>query len=138
MKDFRKLEVWDKAHKLALSAYRATEKFPREESYGLTSQIRRAAVSIPTNIAEGCGRGSDSDFGRFLQIAMGSASELEYEVLLSRDLGYLSSEIHMELEKQVQSVKQMLAALLRTLHGREGKIVTNQSSDGGEQKADRG
>ena len=93
MKDFRKLEVWEKAHALTLSVYHAADPFPREELYGLTSQIRRAAVSIPTNIAEGCGRGSEAELARFLQIAMGSASEVEYELLLARDLGFLKLDI---------------------------------------------
>jgi len=77
MKDFRKLIVWEKAHQLTLKIYKVTEEFPREELYGLTSQIRRACVSIPTNIAEGCVRSSDADFSRFLYIALGSTSELE-------------------------------------------------------------
>jgi len=122
VKDFRKLEVWEKAHQLAVSAYKATASFPKEEQYGLTSQIRRAALSIPANIAEGCGRGSDSDFARFLQIAMGSGSELEYEFILARDLGCLDATQHVELEKTVQSVKQMLAALLRTLRNRPRSV----------------
>jgi four helix bundle protein len=137
MKDFRKLEVWDKSHKLVLAAYQATSKFPKEEIYGLTSQIRRAAGLIPTNIAEGYGRGSDADFACFFQIAMGSASELEYELLLSPDLGFLAPDGHLELEKQIQSVKQMLAAQLRTLHGSE-RIIGNPSAPGEERNADRG
>jgi four helix bundle protein len=78
MRDFRKLKVWEKAHTLALKIYKVTEEFPREELYGLTSQIRRTCVSIPTNIAEGCVRSSDADFSRFLYIALGLTSELEY------------------------------------------------------------
>jgi len=77
MKDFRNLKAWEKAHQLTLKIYKVTEEFPREELYGLTSQIRRACVSIPTNIAEGCVRSSDADFSRFLYIALGSTSELE-------------------------------------------------------------
>ena len=84
MQDFRQLKVWRKAHSLALAIYKGTVRFPRTELYGLTSQIRRACVSIPANIAEGCGRGGDPELGRFLQIAMGSASELEYHLLLAR------------------------------------------------------
>ena len=83
MKDFRDLKVWSKAHNMALSAYRLTVHFPKEEMYGLTSQIRRAGASIPANIAEGCGRDGDGELARFLQIAAGSASELEYHLLLS-------------------------------------------------------
>jgi four helix bundle protein len=87
MQDFRNLLVWQKSHELVLEIYRISRDFPREELFGLTSQMRRCAVSVPSNIAEGCGRGSDPDFARFLIIAMGSCSELEYQVLLSRDLG---------------------------------------------------
>ena len=86
MKDFRDLKAWERAHPLTLAIYRATRAFPREELYGLTSQLRRGATSVSSNIAEGCGRGSDADFARCLQIAMGSASEVEYQLLLARDL----------------------------------------------------
>jgi four helix bundle protein len=89
MKDFRNLQVWEKSHMLTLSIYDATRPFPREELFGLSSQIRRAAASIPTNIAEGCGRSSDPDFARFLQIAFGSACEVEYHLILARDLRYV-------------------------------------------------
>ena len=90
MKDFRKQKVWQKAHDLALEVYRVTEAFPKREVFGLTSQIRRAVVSIPANIAEGCGRDTDADFARFLQIAISPASELEYHLLLAHDLGFVS------------------------------------------------
>lgn len=86
MRDFRELKVWDKAHALTLDVCRVTKLLPREELYGLTSQIRRAAVSIGANIAEGSGKNSRPDLARFLQIALGSASELEYHLLLSHDL----------------------------------------------------
>jgi len=89
LRDFRKQKVWEKSHLLTLEIYRATENFPREELYGLTGQIRRASASIPANIAEGCGKDGDADFARFLQIARGSASELEYHLLLVKDLGFL-------------------------------------------------
>lgn len=81
VRDFRKLKVWEKGHALTLSIYTVSQNFPREELYGLTSQMRRAASSIPTNIAEGCGRNSDAELARFMQISMGSASELEYQLL---------------------------------------------------------
>jgi four helix bundle protein len=97
MQDFRQLTVWQKAHRLTLSVYRASRPFPKEEMFGLTSQLRRAAAGIGANIAEGCGRGSDADFGRFLTIAMGSASEVENHLLLLE----LASE-----------VKRMLATLI--------------------------
>jgi four helix bundle protein len=112
MKDFRELKVWQKAHELTLKSYKVTANFPREEMFGLSSQIRRAAASMPANIAEGCGRGGDAEFGRFLQIAMGSASELEYHFLLSRDLNFLSSEEYLKLESEVIEVKKMLSSLI--------------------------
>lgn len=84
MKDFKKLIVWKKAHEMTLNIYRTTKSFPKDEVYGLTSQLRRAASSIPANIAEGCGRNSDAELARFLQIAAGSASEVEYHLLLAR------------------------------------------------------
>ena len=115
MKDFRELKVWGKAHQLTLAVYQATATFPQAELYGLTSQMRRSASSIPTNIAEGCGRGSDDDFRRFLQIAMGSASELEYQILLARDLGYLDATISENLSSAVIEVKRMLASLITKL-----------------------
>jgi four helix bundle protein len=104
--------VWEKAHDMVLRIYQVSASFPKEERYGLVDQLRRAAVSVPANIAEGCGRGTDADFARFLQIVMGSASELEYELLLARDLGYLNSQNHLSLEQSIQEVKQMLSGLL--------------------------
>lgn len=115
MKDFRDLKVWEKAHELTLSIYRATKEFPRDEMYGLTSQLRRAAMSIPANIAEGCGRGTDADFSRFLQYAMGSSSEVEYELLLARELAYVDSKTYAPLNQLVIEVKRMLTALLHTV-----------------------
>ena len=93
MQDFRNLEVWKRAHQLTLEAYRSTESFPRSELFGLSSQIRRAASSIPTNLAEGCGR-TQAEFARFVQIAMGSACELEYQLLLVRDLHLITVETY--------------------------------------------
>jgi four helix bundle protein len=118
MKDFRQLKVWEKAHHLALEVYKATATFPKEELYGLMSQLRRASVSIPTNIAEGCGRNTDADFARFLQIAMGSASETEYEIILAFDLGFLSKNQFESLQAQAEEVKKMLASFIKTLRTR--------------------
>ncbi|MGO8791828.1 MAG: four helix bundle protein [Terriglobia bacterium] len=112
MQDFKNLNVWAKAHSLALVVYKATRNFPKEELFGLTSQLRRAAGSIPANISEGCGRGGDPEFGRFLQVAMGSASELEYHVLLAHDLHYLGDEIFHQLTADIVEVKRMLATLI--------------------------
>jgi four helix bundle protein len=111
MKDYRHLDVWMKAHKVALAVYEASRGFPKDEIYGLTSQMRRAAVSICANIAEGCGRKSDSELARFLQIARGSASELDYHFLLAHDLKYLSQVEYGELESRVREVQRMLTSL---------------------------
>ncbi|MFZ2087452.1 MAG: four helix bundle protein [Desulfobaccales bacterium] len=107
--------MWEKSHLLALEIYRATEKFLREELYGLTGQIRRASASIPANIAEGCGKDGDADFGRFLQIARGSASELEYHLLLAKDLGFLKQNDYDQLHKEANEVKQMLTNFIKKL-----------------------
>jgi four helix bundle protein len=115
LKDFRKQKVWMKSHHLTLEIYRVTEEFPKNEMFGLTNQIRRASASIPANIAEGCGRDSDADFARFLQIAMGSASELEYHLLLANDLGFLESAIYGQLNNQTAEIKQMLTSFIKKL-----------------------
>jgi four helix bundle protein len=115
MRDFRDLQVWQKAHRLALGIYRATAAFPREELYGLTSQIRRASASVPANLAEGCGRNSEKELRRFLEIAMGSASELEYHLLLAHDLAILDGENYQQLNQQTCEVKRMLASFIQKL-----------------------
>ena len=115
MRDFRRLQVWEKSHGLTLKIYELTSIFPREEIYGLTSQIRRACASIPTNIAEGCGRNSSPDFARFLHIAMGSASETEYLILLAHDLKYFNPDQYIELIDTTVRVKKMLTALLKNI-----------------------
>ncbi len=113
MKDFRELKVWGKGHQLTLTSYKLTSGFPREELFGLTSQVRRCSASIPANIAEGCGRLGNSELHRFLQIACGSASELEYHFLLAKDLGYLSQSAYESVHKQLLDLKRMLVALTR-------------------------
>lgn len=112
MKDFRNLKVWKKSHDLTLAVYSTTKHFPKEELYGLTSQVRRSCSSIPANIAEGCGRSGAGELGRFLQIAMGSASELEYHLLLSRDLHLIQQDRYEALNQQVVEVKRMLSAFI--------------------------
>jgi len=126
MKDFRKLNVWQKAHELAVEVYGATASFPSGEIYGLTSQIRRACVSIPANIAEGCGRQGDTELGRFLQIAMGSASELEYHFLLSRELGFLKEKDFVSLNNQVGEVKRMITVLIQRLRTDKQSALSRQ------------
>jgi len=112
MQDFKKLTVWQKAHLLAVAVYQATAGFPKEEVYGLTSQIRRSATSIPANIAEGCGREGGAEFSRFLQIALGSTTELEYHLLLSHDLKYLNDIDYEALNKQVDEIRKILISLI--------------------------
>jgi four helix bundle protein len=108
MRDFRKIQVWAKAHRLVVRLYQLTKAFPREELYGLTSQIRRAAASIPANIAEGCGRHTQPELARSCHIAGGSASELEYHLILAHDLGYIASELYPELDQAINEIKKML------------------------------
>lgn len=115
MKNFRELTIWQRSHKLTLEVYAATRAFPKEEQFGLTSQARRASASVPTNIAEGCGRDGDAELKRFLQIAMGSATELEYHLQLAADLGYLSPAAHASLNTETVEVKKMLTAFIRKL-----------------------
>lgn len=117
MQDFKDLIVWQKSHQLTLAMYRVTTGFPKHELYGLTSQIRRATASIPANIAEGCGRGSDPDFARILQIAFGSACEVEYHLILSRDLSLLAAETYSALQSDLIGVKRMLTSLLKKVRG---------------------
>jgi four helix bundle protein len=114
MRDFRDLKVWEKAHRLALAAYRVTAAFPKEEQYGLTSQNRRAGSSVPANIAEGCGRGG-AELNRFCRIAMGSAMELDYHLLLARDLELLNPADYERLYQDVKEVRRMLATFMYRL-----------------------
>jgi four helix bundle protein len=115
MEDFKDLKVWQKAHELTLRIYRVTEGFPKTQVYGLTSQLQRAAVSIGSNIAEGCGRRSDGEMHRFLQIARGSASEVEYQLILAKDLKYLDNEDFQEITRQTIEVQRMLTGLSQSL-----------------------
>jgi four helix bundle protein len=115
LKDFKELKVWHKSYELELAIYEASRSFPREEMYGLTSQLRRAAVSIGANIAEGCGRRSDGELVRFLQIARGSASEVEHHLLLARDLKFLQAATHQGIEKRLQEVQRMLTSLVSSI-----------------------
>ena len=112
MKDFRDLKVREKAHAVTLEMYRVTNSFPRDERYGLTSQIRRCSASIAANIAEGCGRRGNGEFHRFLQVASGSASELDYHLLLARDLCFLGNDQYGSIAKQLGELRRMLTALI--------------------------
>ena len=117
MQDIRNLKVWEKSHALTLDVYRQTLKFPADERFGLSSQLRRSCSSVPANLAEGCGRGGDLDFARFVTIASGSASEADYHLLLARDLGYMPAETYDGLYSQISEVRRMLNAFERTLRG---------------------
>ncbi len=113
MQDFRNLSVWHASHGVTLAVYRATSGFPSDERFGLTSQTRRAAVSIAANIAEGCGRQTDADFAKFLHYAMGSASELECHLLLARDLGFMETDAAEALLVQLAVARRMLNRLIQ-------------------------
>jgi four helix bundle protein len=115
MQDFRKLQVWQKSHQLVIAVYTASAAFPDSERYGLTNQIRRAVMSIPTNIAEGCGRETNAELRRFLYIAMGSASEVDYQLLLAHDLTMLAPADYQRLSKDLVEVKRMLTGLIQKL-----------------------
>lgn len=115
MRDFKKLEVWRRGHRLTLAVYEATGTFPKEELYGLTSQTRRASAAISANVAEGCGRGSNADLARFLQIAFGSAAELENHLLLARDLQFLRLADHKRLSEEVIEIQRMLTSFIKSL-----------------------
>jgi four helix bundle protein len=115
MRNYRDLDVWKHSHKLTLDLYEASRKFPKEEMFGLTSQLRRAAISIGANLAEGCGRRTTPEFARFIRIAMGSASELDYHLLLCRDFGFLTNEFYDRTAKELTTVRKMLFALLTSV-----------------------
>ena len=115
MRDFKQLKVWQKAHQLVLQIYRHTRSFPVDERFGLTAHLVKSAVSIPSNIAEGCGRDTDKELARFLSIATGSASETEYQILLAKDLGYVDQQEYQDLHGLVNEVKRMLHAFIQTL-----------------------
>ncbi len=115
MRSFRDLKVWERGHVLTLAIYRATKSFPKDEMCGLRSQLRRAAASIPANFAKGCVRGSAAEFRHFLQVALGSASELEYHILLSHELGYLDKSQYESLDGHATEVKRMLTSFVQKL-----------------------
>lgn len=115
MRDFTRLVTWEKAHELVLAIYQATSAFPHDERFGITAQTRRSAASIPANIAEGAGRRTDADFARFVDIALGSANETEYHLILARDLGITDTETHNRLSLQLAEMRKMLTSLARRL-----------------------
>lgn len=113
MRVFRGLQVWEKAHQFTIHVYRLTQSFPKAEFYGLTRQLRRAAASIPTNIAEGSGRHGNPEFAHFLQIALGSANEADYQLLLSHELGYLKDGDYTRMNQDIIEIEKMLVAFIR-------------------------
>ena len=115
MKDFRQLSIWQRSHQLTLAIYKLTRTFPSDERYGLTAQLRRSMASVPANIAEGCGRDSEPELKRFLDIAHGSASEADYHLQLATDLGYLTREEYGPLSQEVGELKRMIGAFARKL-----------------------
>lgn len=115
MKDFKSLKIWQKGIKLVVDIYKSTKEFPQEELYGLTSQMRRSAISIPSNIAEGSGRNSDKDFNRFLDISLGSSFELETQIIIARKLEFLSDEEFLNLSDKVQEEQKMITGLQKSL-----------------------
>ena len=115
MKDFKKLKTWQKGIKLVIDIYKTSRIFPKEELYGLTSQMRRSAISIPSNIAEGAGRNSDKDFNRFLDISLGSSFELETQVIIAKELEFLSDIEFQDLTEKIQEEQKMITGLQRSL-----------------------
>lgn len=120
MRDFRSLKVWQKSHEFVLAVYRLSTAFPQNEQYGLTHQLRRAAISVPSNIAEGAGRGTEKEFRQFQIIASGSISEAEYQLLLARDLGYLPDDAADALMQQAQELRRMVSGLISTIGRADG------------------
>lgn len=116
MRDFKKYDIWKLSHLFTLKIYDLTKAFPKDETYGIVSQIRRASSSIPTNISEGCGRTSDAEFNRFLTIALGSASEVEYLIILSKDLNYINEDSFTELNNDINTIKRKVYTLKQKLN----------------------
>jgi four helix bundle protein len=115
VRDFKGLKVWQKAHQLVLDIYRQAQTFPPDERFGLRAHLVKSATSIPSNIAEGCGRDTDTELARFLSIAAGSAAETEYQLILAHDLGYLTEQQHRDLDAKVNEVKRMLNSFIQRL-----------------------
>ena len=128
MRNYHDLKVWQKTHQLTLDVYRSTKNFPKDEMYGLTMQIRRACVSIEANLAEGCGRTGDGEFGRFIKISAGSASEVDCHFLIARDLKYLGAEEYEGLRTRLEEIRRMLTALLQTIESKQRSAAVGAKS----------
>lgn len=126
MSDYKKLKVWEDAHKFTIDVYNITQKFPNNEQYGLTSQIRRSASSIPTNIVEGSGQLNNGNLIRFLGIAKGSAFEVEYQLLLAKDLSYITNEEYKFLLAKIQSIIRRLTNLIKSLKNHKPKTINQK------------
>jgi four helix bundle protein len=134
MRNYRDLKVWERAHTLTLAVYKGTQCFPSEERFGLTSQIRRSCSSIPASLAEGCGRRSDGEMARYVQIAMGSGAELSYHLLPSRDLGLLGGGEYTKLETELSGIMRMLSGLSQKVRSARGAWVSSQEPTAKSQK----
>ncbi|OEK01091.1 four helix bundle protein [Roseivirga sp. 4D4] len=126
MRDFKELEVWERGHQMALDIFKMTEQFPKHEQFGLISQMRRSSESIPTNIAEGCGRESQKELIRFCSIAMGSASELEYQSLLTKDLKIITDDVYEGAVNELLILKRKLNAFIQYLKTQLPKNLKSQ------------
>jgi len=124
MQDYKELKVWAKAHQLTLRVYQVSKKYPKDELYSLTNQLRRASSSIPANIAEGCGKNSRNDLANFLNIALGSANETEYFLLLSKDLEYLAESEYVKLNESINEIKAMLISLINKVRAVKAYTLT--------------
>jgi four helix bundle protein len=132
MQDFQKLKVWEKAHRLAVDIYRSSEGFPKRDGVALTTQLRRAALSVPANIAEGAGKTGNHEFRRFLDIALGSAAETHYHLMAARDIGLLQNDTYDELSSRVVEVRKMLSGLIKRV-----RLATTDQSTPSVPKAPR-
>lgn len=128
MQDYHQLKVWEVSHHFAVGIFRISRSFPKEELYGITSQVRRAAFSIPINIAEGCGRHTSKDFAHFLDMAMGSASEVEEELLILRDIDFLDRKTHAVQDENIKKIKMMIAKLIDAVRGNGNSSDNNEIS----------
>ena len=135
MQDYRKLRVWQKSHKLTVATYAVSAHFTAARSWPLRNQLLRAAISVPSNIAEGAGRGSDLDFRRFLRHSLGSLNEVEYDLLLASDLGFLPTNVHSRFGSQVEDVRRMLSGLIAKL---SVAIDSKRNAGSGKREADLG
>jgi four helix bundle protein len=129
LRNYRDLQVWSKSYALTLELYRSSRAFPKEELYGLTSQMRRASVSIGANLAEGCGRRTNAEMGRFVRIAMGSASELDHHLLLCKDLGFLENDQYRGVARRLTEVRKMLSSLLSSIES-ELRVTAKVAANG--------